>query len=169
VQKLTDRLNSRLGAFEQAIAAIMLGVVFLIIAIGVIARYIVNMSIPWVEELSRFLFIWIGYLSSCYAFAERRHMVLEVFFERMPEKLQHAISLGQSVILQFLFLLMIFPAIRTADRYVPSNYLRFPEGVVFLIVPLSFVLLSLHNAFIFVAQVAEFRQSSAQDSMREDL
>jgi TRAP-type C4-dicarboxylate transport system permease small subunit len=166
---LTDRLNSRLGAFEQAIAAIMLGVVFLVIAIGVIARYVANMSIPWVEELSRFLFIWIGYLASCYAFAESRHMVLEVFFEQMPEKLQHGITLVQSVILQFLFVWMIFPAIRTADRYVPSNYLRFPEGVVFLIVPLSFVLLSLHNAFIFAAQVAELRRSSTGDSQRNGL
>lgn len=156
-----DRFNAKLAGIEQAIASLMLGVIFVVITVGVIARYLINMPIPWVEEISKFLFIWIGYLAGCYAFAQRRHMVLGVFFEWFPASMQLAISVMQAVVLQVLFVWMILSSLRGWDRYVPSNYLRIPEGIVFLIVPLAFLLLSLHNLVILIEQLALVRAAFA--------
>lgn len=160
---LIDRLDKRLAAVEQALAAVMLGAIFVVITIGVVARYVVNMSIPWVEEVSRFLFIWIGYLASCYAFSQSRHMVLEVVYETLPPRLQQGIDIAFSLILQLVFLAMIPVALSAADRYVPSNYLRVPEGLVYLIIPLSFLLFSFHNLVILVGQLRALKPSSGSD------
>ena len=162
-----DRFNARLAGIEQAVAALMLGVIFVAITVGVIARYLVNMPIPWVEEISRFLFIWIGYLAGCQAFAQQRHMVLGVVFERLPASVQRGISIAQAVVLQVLFVWMILPSFRGWDRYVPSNYLRIPEGIVFLIIPLAFLLLSIHNLIILVKQLTAIGAPGATGAKRD--
>jgi len=165
---LIDRLDTRLASVEQALAAVMLGAIFVVITIGVVARYVVNMSIPWVEEVSRFLFIWIGYLASCYAFSQSRHMVLEVVYEKLPLRFQQGIDIAFSLILQVVFLAMIPVALSAADRYVPSNYLRVPEGMIYLIIPLSFLLFSFHNLVILVGQLKALKSSSGSDSGSSD-
>lgn len=161
---LIDRLDTRLASVEQALAAVMLGAIFVVITIGVVARYVVNMSIPWVEEVSRFLFIWIGYLASCYAFSQSRHMVLEVVYETLPRRFQQGIDIAFSLILQVVFLAMIPVALSAADRYVPSNYLRVPEGMVYLIIPLSFALFSFHNFVIMLGQFMSLRAPESDGS-----
>lgn len=163
-----DRFNARLAGIEQAIAALMLGVIFVVITIGVVARYLINMPIPWVEEISRFLFIWIGYLAGCQAFAQQRHMVLGVVFERLPVSVQRAISIVQAMLLQVLFVWMILPSFRGWDRYVPSNYLRIPEGFVFLIVPLAFLLLSVHNLVILIEHLTAARAVDASRGVKAE-
>ena len=147
------RLNTGLANVERAVAAVMLGTIFVAITIGVVSRYVLNLPIPWVEELSRFLFIWIGLLSSCYAFVHREHMVLGVFVERFPIRVRSIAAVVRGVFLEVLFIGMIVPSIRGSERYVRSHYLRLPESVVYLIVPVCFVLLSFHNAVRLIAEV----------------
>ena len=146
-------LNTRLAGVERAVSAVMLGTIFVAITLGVVFRYVFNLPIPWVEELSRFLFIWIGLLSSCYAFVHREHMVLGVCVERFPVRVQSITAIARSVCLEVLFIGMIVPSIRGSERYVRSHYLRLPESVVYLIVPVCFVLLSFHNAVRLITAV----------------
>ena len=138
----------------------MLGTIFVVVTIGVVSRYVLNLPIPWVEELSRFLFIWIGLLSSCCAFVHREHMVLGVCVERLPVRVQRITAIARGLCLEVLFIGMIVPSIRGSERYVLSHYLRLPESVVYLIVPLCFVLLSLHNAVRLIAEVRGTRNSA---------
>ena len=150
---IVHRLNTRLAGVERAVAAVMLGTIFVAITLGVVFRYVFNLPIPWVEELSRFLFIWIGLLSSCYAFVHREHMVLGVFVERLPGKVRSIATIARGVFLEVLFIGMIVPSMRGSERYVRSHYLRLPESAVYLIVPVCFVLLSFHNAVRLIAAV----------------
>ena len=152
------RLNAGLAGVERAVAALMLGTIFAAVTTGVVSRYVFNLPISWVEELSRFLFIWIGLLASCCAFAHREHMALGVL--RFPARVQKIVALARGVFLEALFIGMIAPSIRGAERYVLSNYLRFPESIVYLIVPLCFVLLAFHNAVQLIAEVREIAAGS---------
>ena len=156
------RLNTGLAGVERAVAALMLGTIFAAVTTGVVSRYVFNLPIPWVEELSRFLFIWIGLLASCCAFAHREHMALGVlrFPARVQKKVQKIVAIARGVFLEALFIGMIAPSIRGAERYVLSNYLRFPESVVYMIVPLCFVLLAFHNAVQLIAEVREIAAGS---------
>lgn len=146
-------VNTGLANVEKAVSAVMLGIIFFAITTGVISRYVLNVPIPWVEELSRFLFIWIGLLSSCYAFAHGEHMVLGIFFERLSSWGKRVLAIARSVVLEVLFIWMIVPSIRGSERYVLSNYLRVPESFVYTIVPISFVLLSFHNGARLITEI----------------
>lgn len=51
---------------EEFILVIFLIAMTLIMGIQVFCRYVLGMSLSWSEELTRYLFIWCGFLSVSY-------------------------------------------------------------------------------------------------------
>ena len=52
--------------FEEFILVILLVCITLIMGIQICARYVFNNPLTWTEELTRFIFIWSGFLSISY-------------------------------------------------------------------------------------------------------
>lgn len=52
--------------FEEFVLVSLLVAMTLIMGVQICARYIFNNSLTWTEELTRFLFIWSGFLSVSY-------------------------------------------------------------------------------------------------------
>jgi len=145
----------------------MLGTTFLVIALGVFFRYVMNMPIAWVEELSRFLLAWIGMLAAAYAFAHSRHTAVDILFDRLSSRAQALLRVFQSVVFQIVFLLMLANSLQGFDRYVMANYLPINEGVVYTIVPLFFFLLSIHNIFFLAGHAKALRHAFTQSSSHQ--
>lgn len=57
-----------------------------IVCLGqVISRYVFNDPLTWSEELARYLFVWVGYLSAWFAWTKRAHIALDaVTYLRLP-------------------------------------------------------------------------------------
>jgi TRAP-type C4-dicarboxylate transport system permease small subunit len=56
--------------------------VFLIIALTffqVLLRYVFNSPVAWIEEISRYLFVWIVFLGSAVAFRSGTHIKVDIF------------------------------------------------------------------------------------------
>lgn len=53
--------------FEEAMMIIFLFVMTFVMGAQIIARYLFNYSISWTEELTRYLFVWSGFLSIGFA------------------------------------------------------------------------------------------------------
>lgn len=62
--KIVKWLNKN---FEESILIVLLMVMTVIMGSQVVARYIFNYSISWSEELTRYLFVWSGFLSISFA------------------------------------------------------------------------------------------------------
>lgn len=69
-----------LDRFEEIVASAILAVMSIVIGLQVFSRYVLEDSLVWSEELSRYLLIWIVYIGCSYAAKENRH--LEVTFVR---------------------------------------------------------------------------------------
>ncbi|KDN29984.1 C4-dicarboxylate ABC transporter permease [Vibrio fortis] len=46
-------------------------------------------SIPWAEELARYLFVWAMYLSISYCIRDDRHIRIRLFIDKLPGNLAH--------------------------------------------------------------------------------
>ena len=55
----------------------------IIVFAQVIARYILNNSIPWSEELARYLFVWISWLGTAYAAKNKSHLRIQLLKEKL--------------------------------------------------------------------------------------
>ncbi len=63
MKKVLQRLDRYL---EEFLFVVFLGAMTLIMGVQVVSRYVFGMSLSWSEEITRYLFIWSGFLSVSY-------------------------------------------------------------------------------------------------------
>ncbi len=54
------------------------GLMVIIVFSNVVARYFLNSSLAWSEEISRFMLIWLAFLGSYLAFVRNEHLGLDL-------------------------------------------------------------------------------------------
>lgn len=75
---------------------VMLGQVFF--------RYVLNYGIPWAEEVSKFMLVWLGFLGSAIVFYEQRHVSIDFLIEKLSSKNLRWIKIVQTLLSLFFFI-----------------------------------------------------------------
>ena len=63
---------------EKTIVAISTTVLLVSCFLGVVSRYVFNMSLTWTEEASLFSLLWLAYFGSALSVTRRRHLRIEL-------------------------------------------------------------------------------------------
>ena len=71
---------------EEFILVIFLIAMTLIMGIQIFCRYVLGMSLSWSEELTRYLFIWCGFLSVSYCSKKCLSIKIEQFVAIFPRR-----------------------------------------------------------------------------------
>lgn len=128
--------------YLTSFATIIFGLTITTIFIQVLFRYFIKVSVPWTEELSRYLYIWCIFIGSAIASKEKLHMDLEFIEFKKPIIQLAAIILRHASMLFFSVVVLI-----GAMQMVRNNY-----GVLASTIPISYsyVYLSLLIGFVFI-------------------
>lgn len=113
----------------------------------VFSRYVLNSPSSYTDELAGFLLIWVGLIGAAYVAAHREHLAIDLLLQRStPErryKLEVAIEL---CIVIFSILVLIVGGIWLSyTRFylsVKSSALGLPLGIIYLVLPLSGLLIT---------------------------
>ena len=147
-----------LSRFERGFVAANRAVIFLLMAVmatlvfvNVIARYLLNFSIIWAEEVSQYVMIWIAYLGAGLALREGRHVAIEMLQDRMPPALSRRMRmvigglilafLGAVTVLGFQFALFVW------NQETPV--LNISLGIPSLAIPIGALLFAVHLVLMF--------------------
>jgi TRAP-type C4-dicarboxylate transport system permease small subunit len=76
VNKIADTIYKK--SLDYIIITIFM-MMFTVVLLNVICRYVFNNSLPWAMEFSRYSFIWIIFLGSALAMRNGSHIGLELF------------------------------------------------------------------------------------------
>jgi TRAP-type C4-dicarboxylate transport system permease small subunit len=80
----------------ELIAGLLIGAITVLVTVQVFARYVLNNTPPWSEELCRYLFVWVSFLGACVATRRAAHLGVDSLVSRLPtgarEVLRHAVS-----------------------------------------------------------------------------
>lgn len=71
---------------EEIILVFLLAAMAVIMGIQVFCRYVLSMSLTWSEELTRYLFIWAGFLSVSYCTKKCISIKIEQFVALFPKR-----------------------------------------------------------------------------------
>ena len=85
VKKIADN-------FEGYCCAVMLAVMSVVVFLQVIFRFVIKASLPWSEELSRYLLVYITYFGCAYGIKTGAHLGVEAFVLILPKTVQKAIN-----------------------------------------------------------------------------
>ena len=93
---------------EEFILVLFLIAMTLIMGIQVFCRYVLGMSLSWSEELTRYLFIWCGFLSVSYCSKKCLSIKIEQFVAMFPKR-GKAIFKGVNHTFELILFLYLIP------------------------------------------------------------
>ena len=117
----------------------------------VFTRFVLRDPSSFTEELARYLLIWVGLLGAAYASGRKMHLAITVVLEGMKGKTRLVAELViQACVFAFALLVMVVGGFRLAAMTFTLNQisaaLRIPLGYVYLVIPLSGLLIMFYAA-----------------------
>ncbi len=141
-----DTISRRLNRWVEGSLFVMGFGMAAIVSAQVFSRYVLNHSIYWSEELSRYLLVWLTFLGASSAYRRGMHPGVDVLYARMPPRLRKAAAVIVHAASMLLFGVMIWYGCRFAYfvRLQISPALSLPKWILFAVVPLSGAILMVH-------------------------
>jgi len=166
VQSNSSPLVERLSEFVERITIlpciILGGAMVTVVAIGVIARYVMQNPISWSEEVARFFMNWMALLGVSIALRRHSHLSLLYFVSKTPIIVQRiAKLLSDGLILVFLFFLSfsgIKMVIAAKIQIEPTTGI--PMNYPLLCVPICGILAVIQVIFQIIIDLRSWRRSA---------
>jgi TRAP-type C4-dicarboxylate transport system permease small subunit len=132
-------LDRAIGPIVDWIVAALVAALVILVGSGVLARYVLNYSLAWSDELAGLGFVWLTLLGSVAATRRRTHMVIGFLPKLFGSRGQRAIGLyAMTAILIFCgFMVGEGIVLTTATMGDKSAVLRMPVGVSYLSLPVA--------------------------------
>jgi TRAP-type transport system small permease protein len=136
--------NLALKQVEQTIGIVCLLTMFTVICVNVVMRYAFSQPLYWAEELSNYLFVWIGFLSCANSVADGGHIRVTAFVNLLSGRANRWIALLMDGLLLAVFGIYILPSWRALDSLNISTGLHIHERYPYAILPFAMTLCCLH-------------------------
>jgi TRAP-type C4-dicarboxylate transport system permease small subunit len=136
---------------NQVFIGAMMGIMFVLVFINVVTRYVFGFSFATTEEISTFLMIWITYIGAGLALREGRLAAIDLFQDLLPEKIRRATrAMIGVIILIFFSILAYYGAKMVQFGWAQETWAtQIPRGIPYLAVPLGAALFGLHLILMF--------------------
>jgi TRAP-type C4-dicarboxylate transport system permease small subunit len=139
-------LWSIVANFEELLSGILLILMSLTTISNVLARYLFNNPLAWAEEFSRYAFIWVVFLGAVVCTKQGRHIVIDGLVLTLPARPRAILQvLVDALTLGLMAVLVYYGWILTAFTTQPTSTLKVPLSVVYVVVPLSALLIALRS------------------------
>ena len=89
MEKVLNAICKIAGVFAAILLAIMTCLVFA----NVLTRYVIHYAIPWSEEISRFLQVWIVFIGGALVYRDDGHMGLDILVNVLPKQVRRLLAL----------------------------------------------------------------------------
>lgn len=136
------RISDGLNKVAEKICILLVGSTVVIILISIVYRYILMKGLPWPEELSRSLNIWIAFLGGSIGFKYSDHVGVEFFMNLLPRKM--------FVVLKFLTRLMMFYIILVIDYFCLRYTMTTTSTTAAMMLPYEYINSALFVGFTFM-------------------
>lgn len=129
---------------EEMLLILLLICMVVIMGVQILARYCLNYSLSWSEELTQYLFVWSVFLSISYCVKKRISIKIEQFLNILPAKGQTGLRLlRHTLVLVFCLVMLPFCVIyvqqsidsqaTSAALHIPMYYIQSAPLVGFLL------------------------------------
>lgn len=110
LQGLDCRQTWRELAPEDAICVALLVSILIVMGLGVFFRYVLNDSLTWTEEISRYGLVYITYIGCATAVRRRSHIRIDLMARLLPPAIQRVLTV---IIDLLVFVFLVFLVVNT--------------------------------------------------------
>ena len=144
LEKIVDKSVEIVGC------SLLLGITVLIVA-QVIFRYVLQNSISWSEELTRYMMVWAVFLSCGYVLNKAAHANIDLLISRFSPQMRMLMEKGSLLLIMMFAVIIIrygLVLMRFGHRQI-SSALAVPMGYVYLAIPIGGALLLFYCLVLF--------------------
>lgn len=144
------------------IALVTIGVSMLIIAwIHIFCRFILNSSLSWSEELLKVMLIWFCLFSTSIIAAERGHVSIVIFKEKMPKPIGQLLTLISQIFIYLISFMVVYIGFRmvvnTLWRSTPAANIPYP--IVYGAIPISFAVITIYEFRNLLTDIKKYKDN----------
>lgn len=160
---IITRFDKAFVAANKLAVGLLLAVMVVLVFGNVVLRYGFSASIGWVEELSRYMMVWLAWLAAGLAYRNGAHIALDFLENALPDGAARALR-------AFIILSMIgfFGAlVYLGGQYASFSWgdetpmLRLPFGLIHLAIPVGSAVMLMH--LLLAARNNITRRATAED------
>ena len=146
------------------LCVILMGAMTLLVFLNVVLRYLFNSSIIVTEEIGRYMFVWMTFLGSIFAFAENAHIRVDFLVDRLPAVGRKALRLLVDSLMLLCCVLMSIGGWRQTiiNMANPAAVSEVPIGLVYLACLVASVGIGGILAVRIVARIATWNNGGAE-------
>lgn len=129
----------RINRLVEVVVVIQFIILVAIVTAAVFARYVLNDSIVWAEECSRYLFIWVTFLGGGLGVGSNVHVGVDSFVALMPEKPKLVVQIFAELMIVVFTVVLIWAGIQFTALGMRSEALLMPisMGWIYIAVPVG--------------------------------
>ncbi len=159
------RAKEALDTTLEWICVVLFAIMVVAVAWQVFARQVLSSPSGWSEELSRYLFIWLGLLGTALVFGERGHIAVELVVAHLPKKGQQIVAVFVQILtIGFSACVLIYGGVRVSAMTWQQNLTGLPVNVgwLYTVLPLAGVL-TLFYSFYHLVAIVQGKESALND------
>lgn len=136
---------------------------------GVFARYVLNDSLTWTEEIARYAMVWMSFLGGGLVFRHGGHIAIDMLTQKIPAGFarKSVLALSQLVILAFLGVLL-WKGLDMLSRggYMTTPALQMPMTVPYAAIPVGAALMIYHLVSSAILSFAEDKKENLTEARK---
>ncbi|MBQ4436383.1 MAG: TRAP transporter small permease [Lachnospiraceae bacterium] len=124
--KVLKFLNERL---EEIFLVILMIAATLLVAAQVVTRFILKVPLPWSEEIARYMFLWLTWVGAAYATKERKHVRIDIIYEKLPEAGKKVCTVISTIIWIVFLGIMVYLSFRLTRSVASGGQIAVGSGI----------------------------------------
>ena len=134
-----------LRLIEQRLAILCLIVLFGILMLQIVGRFVLEAPVVWSEEIARYVFAWIVFIGASDAIRSRSHIAVDLLPNMLPLRPRLALGLAMDAILLVVLVVLVWLGVEGTLRShrLPSVTMDLPQSFLYGVVPVGCALMLL--------------------------
>jgi tripartite ATP-independent transporter DctM subunit len=112
----TRRALSRWMVPLEAVAALLMVTIIVLLLGGVISRYVFSLPVVWIDEAVSIAFIWVAMIGAAIAMHRNEHLRLTLFLDKMPPRVRDFVHAFALVAIAAFLIALLHPAYEFASE-----------------------------------------------------
>lgn len=146
------KIDEKLNKIIEVILVILTIIMVVAMSSNIFLRYVMHRSPIWASELTTFLFVWIVFLGVSILSKREEHIAFEFIFNSRHKSVRTFAKISMrlvTLIIAYLFITQGYKlAVMSMEQV--SLDMRFPMGIVYLVIPICGVLMGIHIVANFI-------------------
>jgi len=140
LEKINKKAKKLADLLEKVTAIPLIivgGVMFSIVIIGTFYRYVLNSTLTWVPEMSRYFLVWLTLLGSVVALGKEEHVSVTFFYKKLPNKIKIIFDIIKYLLVGYFSYVLLTAGMKFADTTYVGTFTKIPGRITRSILPIS--------------------------------